>query len=481
MDFIQYVQQKTKPYPLLYKLLVLVYAPYGEVSFFIHAIYTGKLFAKLRRSRFSEIVSKQKILEFSIGHDHFETVDAFRQWLNRERIRYLEGGWTFFIPPQKGLSRHFDFLSSYYPTDSGLKILKDFRHPEKARYTFHKQHPAPGAALKRWLTPSPVALLRVANYLYMHGIGVRIYDILALKTGKHYLTCYVVQQVEGPEVEQKDYDAFMRTLKSLLEKGELTTIHESLDIMYDFEPPNCSDNLIMDGMEGKALFVDFQGFLFKNEEGMMEKIFSEVREKVHLGDARFSGEARRYPNESIPDLSMEKHALGTRWQQFLEMMEISGCSFRERVIYDIGCNTGSMLYNALSEGAQWGIGWDNPEVVGFANQVLLGLGATRFDLFGEVIQADTDFISKVPERYRKKKDSILFYLGVEYRIGFPNGVSELPWEYMFYEGHADQNYATSLDRLQNIPWLRNTEVLSYRSFSDRDSREKVVILLRRQD
>jgi len=481
MDLIQYVQKKTKPYPFLYKLLVLAYGPYGEIRFFIHALYTGKFKAKLRNSPLEEIVSKQKILEFSIGDDHFTTVDAFRQWLDRERIRYVEGGWTFFIPPQKGLSRHFDFISSHYPADSGLKVLKDFHHPEKARYTLHKQHPAPGAALKRWLTPSPVALIRVANYLYMHGIGGRIYDIMALKTGEHYLTCYVVQHVEGPEVEQKDYDAFMRRLKSLLEKGELTTIHESVDIMYDFEPPNCSGNLIMDGMGGKALFVDYQGFLFKNEEGMMEKIFAEVLEKVHVGDSRFYWEARRYPNESIPDLSIKKQDLGTRWQQFLEMMESNGCSFRERVVYDIGCNTGLLLYNALSEGAQWGIGWDNPEFVEFANRILLGLGATRFDLFGEVIREDTDFIFKVPERYRKKKDGILFYLAVDDCIGFPDGVSILPWEYMFYEGHADQNYAISLNRLQNIPWLRNTEVLSYRSFSDRDSREKVVILLKRQN
>jgi hypothetical protein len=317
----------------------------------------------------------------------------------------------------------------------------------------------------------------VANYLYIHGIGVRIYDILALKAGEPYLTCYVVQHVEGPEVEQKDYDAFMRKLRPLLEQGELTTIHESVDIMYDFQPPNCSNNLIMHGMEGRPLYVDFQGFLFKDEERMMEKITEEVPEKVHLEGARY----RRYLYQSIPGLSLGENDSETLWQLFLEMMESSGCSFHDRVVYDIGCNTGLMLYNALSEGAQWGIGWDNPEVVAYANRLLLGLGATRFDLFGEVIQKDTDFISKVPERYRGKKDGILFYLALDDRMGFPEGGSELPWKYMFYEGQTGQNYATSLNRLQNIPWLRNAEVLAYRSFSDGDSPERVVFLLRRHN
>jgi len=481
MDLIRYVKEKTKPYPLFYKFLLLAYAPYGEIRFFIHALYAGKFITKLRKSPFSEIVSKQKILEFAIGDVHFKTVDAFRQWLNREGIRYVEGGWTFFIPPQKGLSRHFDFLSSYYPADSGLKILKNFHHPQKARYTIHRQNPAPGAALKRWLTPSSVALVRVANYLYIHGIGVRIYDILALKAAEQYLTCYVVQHVEGPEVEQKDYDAFMRTLKSLLEQGEITTIHESVDIMYDFEPPNCSNNLIMHGMGGRPLYVDFQGFLLKDEERMIEKVIEEVLEKVHFGDVRFYRGGRRYLYQSIPGLSKGKKDSGIRWQLFLEMMESSGCSFHDRVAYDIGCNTGLMLYNALSEGAQWGIGWDIPQVVACANRILLALGATRFDLFGEVIQEDTDFISKVPERYRGKKDGILFYLAVGDHVGFPGGVSELTWKYMFYEGHADQNYATSLNRLQNIPWLRNAEVLSHRSYSEEDSPERMVILLKRQD
>lgn len=479
MQLARFIQYKVRPYPTVYNILIRIYSILLEIRFFFHALFTGKLFVVNNRNKFSSFISKQKILTYPFTESHFNTIDDFRQWLEKNDLRYAEGGWTFYIPPQKGLYRCFNFLANNYPPDAGIKLLKNFRHPDKARYTNHKQNPAPGASLKRALTPSPVSLLKVANYLYANELGVRVYDLIALKCKDQFLTCYVIQNVEDPHITPKEYQSFMNRLKSILAKGEITTIHESTDMMWDFAPPNCSNNLIKD-TNGKPLYVDFQGFLLRDEDKALARIINDIKDKVHFGGVRFYRGGKKYLYQAIPGLSVGKRDMEARWRYFLEMMEECGSSFRNRIVYDIGCNTGLMLYNTLSAGAFWGIGWDLPEVTESAQKLLLALGATRFDLFGGRLTGGTDFISQVPGRFRTRKNGVLLFLAVSDHVGFPAGLSELPWEYMFYEGHANQDYDMSLKRLRNLPWLKNTEIVTYRTFADGDTPKRVVILLRRQ-
>lgn len=479
MQLARFIQYKVRPYPTLYIFLIRIYSILLEIKFFFHALFRGKLFRIRSRNKFSSFISKQEILTYPFTENHFNTTDDFRLWLEKNNLQYTDGGWTFYIPPQKGLYKYFHFLTENYPPNAGIKLLKDFRHPDKARYTNHKQNPAPGASLKRLLTPSPLSLLKVANYLYANELGVRVYDLIALKCKDQFLTCYVVQNVEDQHITQNEYQSFINRLKAILAKKEITTIHESIDIMWDFIPPNCSNNLIKD-TNGKPLYVDFQGFLLCNEDKVLASIVDEMKDKVHFGGVRFYRGGKKYLYQAIPGLSVGKRDTETRWRHFLEMMEECECSLRNRVIYDIGCNTGLMLYNALSVGALWGIGWDFPEVTESAEKVLLALGATRFDLFGGRVTEDTDFLSRVPGRFKGRKNGALFFLAVSDHIGFPAGLSELPWEYMFYEGHANQDYSVSLKRLQHLPWLNKTEILTHRTFSDGDTPKRVVILLRRQ-
>ena len=68
---------------------------------------------------------------------------------------------------------------------------------------------------------------------------------------------------------------------------DIKTIHESTDIMADFNPPNCSGNLIMNSIDGRPVFIDFQGFLLNDEEKIINEIIEVSKEKVHFGDVRF--------------------------------------------------------------------------------------------------------------------------------------------------------------------------------------------------
>jgi predicted RNA methylase len=406
-------------------------------------------------------------------------VDEFRHWLRKNEFEFVEGTWTFYLPPQEGISKRFASLINSYPQDAGFKVLKDFHAPDEARYANHKQSPSYGAALKRWMTPSPRSLLQVANYLFMNRLGVRVYDLVALKGDGQTLTCYVVQHIQGSDVKKEHYDTFMEKLKKVLGKGEVATIHESIELMSDFAPPDCKKNLIVNGEDGDPLYVDFQGFLL-DQEKWFKGIINEVKDKVHFGRVRSFRRGKKYLYQSIPGLAVGKRDTKKRWRYYVEMLKEDNSSFNGRVVYDVGCNMGIMIYNALTEGAQWGIGWDLPDVVESAKKILLALGATRFDLVEEDISVDTDFVSKIPDRYKRKNDGILFFLAVSKHIGFPNRIKDLPWEYMFYEGHSNQDLETSIELLKHVSWLSDARIVSQGSFADGDTPERSIILLRRK-
>lgn len=479
MQFVRLIQKKVEPFPWLYKTLIYVYSVCAEIMFFSHAIFTGKLFYKFDKTRFMEFLSRQEILTFQVKDIDSMSAEQLRQWFEKESIDYREGGWTFYLPPQDGLQKHFGEILLNYPEGSGLKILKHIGHPDKIRYTNHKQNPAPGAALKRFLTPSPRALMRVANYLYSKGLGIKVHDLVVLKSGDVALSCYVVQHAEGPMVQKKDYDLFINNIKSLLNKGELSTIHEETDIMWDFKPPDCSNNLIIDAKSGNPLYVDFQSFFLRSEKDILEKILVEIRDKVHFGGVRFYRGGSKYLYQTVPGLSIGKRDMETRWSHFQEMLAGCGHSFQRKIIFDVGCNSGLMLYNALSAGALWGVGWDQAAVSNSAEKLLLALGATRFNLIEGRISDNTDFLASVPQRFQSMRNGILFYLAVSDHIGFPPGISDLPWEFMFYEGHANQDFKMSMDMIQKVPWLQGIEVVSHKTFADGDTPKRVVILLRR--
>jgi len=474
----EFIKRKFASFPNFYKWLRSFYYLYLEVSFFFHAIITGKFLIRLNSRRSSNFTLKQKILQYSFEVGTFPTVDNFRSWLLSNEFRFLEGRWTFYLPPQQNLQRHFDFLADNYPPDAGLKILKDFRCPTIAKYTNQRQQPPAGACLKRYMTLSPLSLLQIANYLYLHGLGIRIYDIIALKGVSQTLSCYVVQHIEGIEVKIENYHIFMSNLKKVLSRGEITTVHESVDMMCDFIPPNCNNNLIMSTKYGKPLYIDFQGFLL-NEKKFMDSVVKEVKDIVHFGGVRFFRGGKKYLYQSIPGLAVGKRGTDDRWHYFIDMLKEGQLSFEDRVVYDIGCNMGLMLYSALAAGAQWGIGWDKLPVVESAKKVLLSVGATRFNLIGQEISATTNFVSRIPDRYKKRKDGVLFFLAVSKHIGFPEGINNLPWEYMFYEGHASQDLETSLESLKSVSWLNNTQILSQNYFADGDTGKRPVILLQR--
>ncbi|MCD4665198.1 MAG: hypothetical protein K8R68_07995 [Bacteroidales bacterium] len=462
------LKNKVKAYPNLSSLLYSINTLIKEIRFIFHALYTGKYFIKYNRRRVAPFLSKQKIITYELSDSAFITVDDFLKWLKNKCVEYIDSRWTIYIPPQKGISNTFSFLKNNHPVDSGLKILKDFRHPDKALYTHPKLRKKYGSILKRLMTHSPVSLVRVANYLYDHKIGIRVYDLVALKGNNICLTCYVVKHIQGPTVQTDGYNLFIKNIKKFLKSGDITTVGETVENLKDFRPPNCNDNLFIDAKEGRATYVDFQGFLLLNENKIIDNIINETEGKFHPGTVRSNKNGKKYVFEQIPGLYVGKTNLKNNENIFYQMLEECECSFENRVVFDIGCNTGLRLYNAISKGAIWGFGWDLPDVVAHSRKLLLALGATRFDLFSKNISSNTDFTFDVPKRFMEKKDGILFLLNSEDQIELKDGVKKMPWEFLFYEGSA----------FSRPEWA---EVVSHRYVVLSTGQEKEVILLRRSE
>jgi hypothetical protein len=103
-------------------------------------------------------LGRQSVLAYYTELELGQGVEGLRADLQRLDIPFTEGGWTFYLPPSQARAQAFPGLAAAFDGAVGLKILKDLRGPMHAVYTPNAANPAPGAALLRKMTPSPIAL-----------------------------------------------------------------------------------------------------------------------------------------------------------------------------------------------------------------------------------------------------------------------------------------------------------------------------------
>src|SRR5439155_26996900 len=132
--------------------------------------------------------------------------------LARREIHYVQGRHTIYIPPQERLSSMFGELVSYYPHNSGFKILKRLGPPETTHY-LHDKH-------ARWITARLMGGIRrqvdAANLLYALGLGPRLHDFVELNSPSTEMTCFVVEHVSGDSPTIDEHGAFISKLAGFL-------------------------------------------------------------------------------------------------------------------------------------------------------------------------------------------------------------------------------------------------------------------------
>jgi hypothetical protein len=227
------------------------------------------------------------------------------------------------------------------------------------------------------------------------------------------------------------------------------------------------------------MYIDFQSFMMKDNMKYISEIAEELKDDVHFGEQHLL-RGGKYLYQSIPGLHIGQRMVNERWEVFSKLLKDAGAKLDGNVVYDIGCNMGMVIHSALAQGARWAVGWDRPYVTPHSRKLLRAMGMTRFDLFVKDIDMESEFATQVPPHAVEDKGTILFYLAMRKHIGFPEGVNDLPFEFMLYEGHEHDTLEQTEGYLREIEEKWDLENCGITSYQDGDSRERFAAVLRRR-
>jgi hypothetical protein len=396
-------------------------------------------------------VSNQEALTWDVPFPRCESPGELIGWLKAQGLEVSEGGHTFYIPPQERLGDIIPSIINFYPPGTGFKVLKDFRHPSRARYLYN--HRKTLIVLKR-LLGTPQDRLVAANLMYSFGIGPRIWDLTCWKAqGKTY-SVFVVDHVSGecPTVQQ--YVSFLDQLKRLNVSTHLRILIPKWEENMDFIGPHCNRNLIYSKSLGRAQYIDFQNFGLSNPDAWSKQIISIAKRELKLNGNGRNGRSKS--DDQLNQFTLERSAPGDknaarRWSFISEVFRKSSISLNGRVVLDIGCKSGATLQSSLVAGADWGIGWDNPEVVAYSERLLLSLGATRFSLFGADLEGKYRLEDDIPASLKSRMPAaVVFYLSAGEHSSVFESLCAIPWRILVYEGRDSERSEDFLDMLKSI-------------------------------
>lgn len=468
----------TKKFPTLHRALVGIYhVTILEVIPRLSSLFKARPVQGNSVESLERFIGQQKTLTVDVNLPVPNTVDQLKSFFLDAGCEIREGGWTIYIPPSDSLRRLIPQLG-WWPNDAGLKILKDFQSPDNAVYTPNHLRPTPGAAPVRARTPLPRALLRVSAYLYRRGLSPKVYDLVALSFASKTLTAFVCAHVTGRSAQISEHAQFIDRLKSVLEEGAIEPTHGQYKFSSDFAQPDCNGNLIHDVKTGEPLYIDFQSFRIRDEVMLFSNWVRENAKTVGFGGVRMGRSADEYLYQTIPGLGDAKRGTSDRWHHIDEVLNHSDVSLNQRVVFDVGCNSGLMSYYALARGAKWCFGWDKPDTAKAAADLVPMLGATRFTAIGENIGEDTNFADAIPAAFRETSGGILFLFSICHHIGFPPGLAALPWEICVFEGSAGDT-VDSVKRFFEKA-VNKISVLATAQFRDGDSPPRPLVVVTRQ-
>lgn len=408
---------------------------YQEIRLLVYAIREGLWRAALSSRRRSGAGSLQAVLTWDVHLPPVTSPSELSSWLRQQGVTSVGGWHTLYLPPQERLEAILGDWISRYPRDAGFKVLKDFRPPEEAYYVDRSMC----GSVEASLTGTPLDQLITANFLYANNISPRVYDLCCLRSGSTRFSVFVVQHVDGRAPTEKGCQQFLSRLREVTEHTDLKVTHPAWWTTIDSQPPDCNGNLLVPRDSDHPLYVDFQTFRLVNASRWRQEILAAGTRVLHFGDEHPQcGDRYLYQSGlGIPDKG--KRNIDKRWAVISEHLERNGLSMSGRLVLDVGCNAGMMIAAALSDGALWGIGWDLPSVVTYAELLLLSLGLTRFNLVSVKLHRGYPLQEDIPDHLRHRlEESVILFLAVRQHIGLMECLPELPWRVLIYEGHEGE-------------------------------------------
>lgn len=390
-------------------------------------------------------------------------------------LETAQGRHTVYLPPQAGLSQFLGSVVEKYPPSAGFKILRRFARPDEATYI----DGADTVAVK-FLVGNIQTQAHSAACLHALGLGPRLYDTVRVSFAGVDATVMVVEHVDGVVPTVAEYDGFLARLRVLQQKGIFQLCNPSGYECDDFASPGCNGNLLRCS-DARLQYVDPQQFLF-DTKAVLDEIVLEGTDVLHFGDrSRLVNQGQNFLYQEIPGYgSAAKRGTQARWEVISGMLRRSGVDLGSGPALDVCCNSGMMLGQALGAGAPWGFGWDRPAVAATGTRLLGVVGAGRSTLFGTEINEEYNFSGDVPGwAANLGTDGALFFLAAWQHVGVPFGVDALPWKWLVYEGHQDDDASTTRDVLDKIKSRWRCDTVHEAGYRDALSSERPLVLLRR--
>jgi hypothetical protein len=459
----------TKSFPLIHKALVFLY------HFFIFEIYPIIFLKKIKRNNKEDNVffnNLQKPLIFNIKFE-INDLNNLIDLLNSKKIKFDQGGWTIFIKKSKETLKIFPFLSEY-PDNVGIKIIKNFNSINDKKYFYEKLKQPPGANFVRKKFHNVFDYFRLWIYLNFLGIMPKVFDLCILNFhNKRSTYAYICESVTSLNKSNVTHNKFIVMLKKLSNSNNFEFSHKLVSSSIDFRSPDCNKNLYLDS-NNKPVYVDVQSFLFKTNE---PNYF--INESIKFGKERlFKKGFESY--QTLDKVSGKRDTL-LRWQNLNEFLT-DHLSLDNKIVYDVGCNTGMMSYYALKNGARYCFGWDRSDVIQSCNSVLNNYGVSRFSGFGGNLETTTNFENDIKSfKFLKYYEGVLFLLSISHHIGFPKSLHRLDWKYLLFEGPVNVSYQENIENLK-LNFLKDFQykVLNYKNYYDGDSPNRTLILVEKK-
>lgn len=470
MKFIDTKRYISQNFPLLFKCCVALY----KVKIEIKTLY--RLGPRIIIQRFIDMKDgwKKEIplqRPLAVSSSYLSLSDMIKDIPDN-----IEGGHTFYFPPEKVKKSGLRDLLAAYPSGAGIKIIKTPGGMEE-KYVARKR----GCASYYAFSPSHKELMISHNLFYILGIGPRLYDILVVKfkDGETHVA-YIVEHIEGNAPFISVAKKFLEEIKDLEKKSLIKLVNWNGYQDMDFKLPDCNGNLIYETRTNKPKYVDLQNFLVgENYSTFLERIVSESVTDSHFGDKSYLL-GKEYLYQEIPGLNfVGKRSTKKRLLMLEQLLSQAECSLERKLVLDIGCNIGIMGALCLQKGALWLHGFDLPNVITRTEKVLLSLGCTRFSLTGLNLDEKTSLSSHIPTFLGDHLEGcVILYLSIRGHIGWIKELSKLPWEFMVYEGHENETKEMAYANIRELSKLKKCSIVAESGMKDGNSQTRYIAIIK---
>lgn len=428
------------------------------------------LLTQLRSSKkkWKQELPLQLIKEFNIPFFSLQKLSSNLQG-------YKEGGHTFYFSPDLIKDSDLSNLTKKYPNLAAIKIIK-------RQGGISKPFPAPDKTCKShaFLSPSHRELLLVHNLFYMLGMGPRLYDLIELtfQNGDKHVA-YILEHIDGLCPSDQDCRDFIESLKKLEHEALIKLVNWNGYQDMDFACPGCNGNLLYDKASKSLKYVDLQNFAIGDYYSFLKSVALEASAASHFGQKSYlMGGKHLY--QSIPGLNMgAKRSPAERFKTIKKLLDQADALLNDKLVLDVGCNIGLMGAQYLKEGASWLHGFDMPKLIKHTEKVLLSVGCTKFSLSGSILSDQVSLIEQLPDFLKENlHNSVISYLAIRGHIGWIKELALIPWLFMIYEGHQEEDMEMSRQFIQQLNMLRPCSIVSEGWIADANSTPRYLAIIK---